>query len=399
MRKRIAILLAALGVVIAGVLGSRSAHREPGYQGKPLSYWFKEYYRYSPEVRFLQSYSPGLFTDFPSSINLPPDPGLMNVPNAVFPNAHRGQEAAGAIQAIGTNAVSFLLREGFNTNQDSPWKTKMIGTLNKVGFPPFIPRNEIRERAFGAVFKIKPPASVLLPQLIPALRSKDRENRYAALLLLGSVGEVAEDTMPHLVAGLQSTNASDARAAAVAARYLWPASKAAIPDLIEVLKRPVSDTAWTHLAAMSALGSFGTNAASAIPVLLKLLSEQEEVSRRAATTLEDVGYEDSAIVAELAKRLNAAAGDKSRFSVANTLLSIEPTNADAMAVFSEFVKADTDLGERAIKALGKLGPAGGSAIPVLRELAQKGIPWQRLEALDALKRIEAASTNQAGSAK
>jgi len=374
MKTRFAILLVVvLGVVIAGLLVGRGPGREPRYQGRRLSYWFKEYYRYG----------------------VIPDPSRRD-------DEARGREAVKAIRAIGTNAVPFLVADYFSTNQDSFLKTNLLPVLGKLGFPPLITSDQIRYAASEAIFEIKPPASVLLPHLIPALRSNDPANRSKAIFLLGGVGEGAEATVPHLIAGLRSTNFWEQFDAVFVARRLGLPVKAVVPELIELLQKREQQYMPSRVNLQRqvefALGSFGTNAASAIPVLLDMLKQQDDGSWRcwgAAIALTNVGCEKRVLVAELVKKMDAAADDASRFRVTTLLLSVDSTNAMALAVLMEYAKPDSKWRENAILELGKLGSAARPALPLIREAATNGSNILiRQKAQKALENIEAASTNQ-----
>ena len=112
-----------------------------------------------------------------------------------------------------------------------------------------------------------------------------------------------------------------------AAGRLGAPVKAVVPELIELLKKREPQSIQWRAARQRrvamALGNFGTNAASAIPVLLELLNEQDDrLWREAAVALTNVGCEKRVLVAELVKKMDAAANDNLRFDTTKFILGI-----------------------------------------------------------------------------
>ena len=132
-RWRVALLLAA-GMVLAIILCEFSGSREPRYQGKTLSHWFKEYcYR-----------------------------------STILPYHHDDeQEATEALKALGTNALPFLLREAFNTNADSALRVSIHGLFKTLPdswhLPRFVIREVFRRRAADAIQEINHPPPPFCP--------------------------------------------------------------------------------------------------------------------------------------------------------------------------------------------------------------------------------------------
>ncbi len=76
-----------LAAVLIGVGWLFFGHNdEPTYEGKPVSYWFKEYY--SP-------------------------------PRYAEPDSDNHQDALNALHAMGSNALPYLVQVAFSTNEDS----------------------------------------------------------------------------------------------------------------------------------------------------------------------------------------------------------------------------------------------------------------------------------------
>ncbi len=362
------LVLVALGG-LAWVLFFRG-EPEPVYRGKTLSYWFRQYCRSVAYPR----------RDFASP---------------------EYEATVKALRELGTNAVPYLVAQCLSKNQDSPLTTNLSAHLSKLGFAEFVSADDIREAALDAIFDLRPPASVLLPLLTGALNSEDETNRVCALYLLGAIGTGAEAAVPFLKTGLQSTNVSDRRAAAVAIGHLGLPVKAVIPELIMLIgaqdlsaARVYPGGQWqypdTRIRAAIALGSFGTNAADAIPALLEIIREPGRPTWPvAASALLKVGCERSVLESELIRKMENSTL-ATRFDITLYLLRSDPTNRVALAGLMEIARSEPDYREWSIQELGKLGAAGEPAIPLLRELTTNDSRYVRTAASNALWRIELA---------
>ncbi len=359
------LVLVALGG-LAWVLFFRG-ESGPAYRGRPVSYWFREYYRTYRQSRVLPE----------------------------------GEAARRAMRVLGTNAVPYLVAQCLSRNQDSPLTTNLTIHLSRFGFLGFVSADEIRQAAFQAIIEIKPPASALLPLLNPTLRSEDETNRVTAFYLLGAIGTGAEAAVPFLRAGLQSTNTADRRAAVVVAGRLGLPVKAVVPDLITLLQKPEPGPTRIYLGgytyyedirvlAARSLERFGTNAADAIPALLAMAGEPGRSPWPvAASALLKVGCERSVLESELIRKMENSTL-ATRFDITLYLLGSDPTNRVALAGLMEIARSEPDYREWSIQELGKLGAAGEPAIPLLRELTTNDSRYVRTAASNALWRIELA---------
>ena len=199
---------------------------EPKYEGKPVSYWFKEYRR--PSER------------------------------------DSSKEAMAALQAIGTNAVPYLLEQAFNTNEDSI----LFRYLNRLPRSWNLPRDDAYERcryAAQAFELIKPPAHQLLSLLQRRLKSTNVFDRNQSLFILGKVGDGAEEVVPELEAALIVTNRGTCAVAIQSLGWIGPRAGAAVPALIKFMNNPLDPALGFQCA--SALGGIGSNAATALPLV------------------------------------------------------------------------------------------------------------------------------------
>lgn len=437
MRKKTSILLVCLVVLaIAGFITRALIRREPAYQGRPLSSWFKLYCasgRYS---------------------------GTEN------PFDHK--EAARAIRAIGTNALPFLLEKLFNTRPDAPWETNVWRFLRRlpepIRFPPFVSANTIRSEAGNAIGEIRPPAALLLPRLETALHDTNHIHYHAAIWLLGTIGEGAEQGVPYLLRELAIPDWGRQFGAEFALGRLGPAAKDAVPALAEFVSSPsthrvvrrkavqtLGDIGMAASNAVPALSShlltetnlnlrseaavalckidprepagwsflvkqlgenesdvtrsafayrlaqFGPEAKAAVPALQKMLvSPNPELWRSAAYALHKTGVDHALIFPKLLAELEASTDDQARLNVVMTILTIAPDNVTAQDVAMALIRTNSRWRNVAMATLGDAGPPAKRAIPVLRAQLKNKDKWVRKQATEALRRIESGETSRDG---
>jgi HEAT repeat protein len=142
-----------------------------------------------------------------------------------------------------------------------------------------------------ALVKIDPDGEKCLPALIQALEHEDSEVARVAANCLGLLGPRAKDAIPPLTAVvtrvregfiLPLPDEDPQVGAARALRRVGPPGTVAIPALIRAVKdrRRLAGEADTYsqaaAAAAESLGSFGTEARGAIPVLIEALRSHDE---------------------------------------------------------------------------------------------------------------------------
>lgn len=304
MRKRIVIVgLVLIGVVVGFFLSRSVFNREPEYRGQKLSTWFKQYYRTGRGLR--------------------------------QENDPQHEQAAAALRALGTNAIPFLVRECFTTNQESPFQTNVLTLLATLPgpfrFPAFVPAMTVRQEAASAIGEIKPPAEQLLPVAINWLNDPNQYQRYMAVWLLGRAGEGGEAGVPFLRAKLSSGDPWERTLATLSLDRLGPAARRAVPDLIEFVR---TNTRASHYA-YRALARVGPQASNAIPVLRE--------------------------------KLTAETNDYTRASLATALICIDDRQAEAMAVLKADLAntQDTNTHRQVVHALKDIGTNARPALPLL----------------------------------
>lgn len=290
-RKSTLIVIALFGVVALGFLLSAVIRREPTYQGRTVSAWFKEFCisRWRLTTRTDISFEPA----GPVLINY--DTGERVDDPALF-----------ALRAMGSESVPYLIRT-LKRKETVLGKTYRIFYLKlSPGFRQFlpsagIPRDKYRQYAAEALAGVGTNALPAVPALIQCLGEPDPDPSlmYSALAALRPLSCKPQDLDPVLrrlsnrgqhwrvvmiverlqLRGsvavtalgktLQDTNSAfrDSffqRKAATYLERLGPAAAPAVAELAAALKNPDSEV--RYLAAR-ALGEIGTNAIPAIPAL------------------------------------------------------------------------------------------------------------------------------------
>lgn len=330
MRKRITIgmlLSVCLGVAVF-VLPSLFTG-EPKYHGKHVSAWFKQYYRTGLKSRRTDDV--------------------------------RHEHAARALRALGTNAVSYLVREFFAANQESQLQTNLHESLASLpGFPPFVPAQGVCEEAGWILVDIKPPARLILPLVTNHLYATDQLERNKAVWLLGCVGEGGALSLPHLREKLRTATNHELILTTLSVERLGPVAGALIPNLTEFIRTNDSPAIYY---AYRALARIGPAASNAIPLLRQRLAGETNALKQT--------------------RLNVV------------LLCIERPPTEALswlqAVFAE--RSKTNEREQIVAALRDLGEPARPALPVLLSALEQNEPMTWHPALSAL--LDLGETNLA----
>lgn len=305
MRKRILIALLVIFVLLLGIIVlPELLSSEPRYQGKRLSRWFKQYYR----------------------------------------EEKSDEDSLTAFRVMGTNALPYLLRELYSTDEDSRSQTNIQIFLSRLPspfhFPRFVPAIKIRDAAADAIIETKPPAAFILPLVTNRLYGTDEYQRRPTLYLLCSLGAGVDTCMPILKGMLNSTNRRDNLSSLVCLQRLGPAAEPALPELVGVVRDQGTNSHLVH-AACRALGEMGDAARPAIPYVQLLLAKETKPS--------------------------------SRINFARTLCSIDPGQTNALDVILGYARTPNDPNRGfAVVVLRILGPKAKAAAPTLAEIAREG---------------------------
>jgi hypothetical protein len=247
-RKRFDILIAsACLAILAGAAWQLLSPHEPVYQGKRLSNW-------------LEQFSTNHWGKF---------------------NSTEDKEAASAIRQIGTNALPVMLK--LMSKRDSRLTQKLMDFLPRLWVSRrqdvLWGRRRLGATGFVALGPIARPA---VPALMTLANDRDRGVRYHAVYALGHLGSAAQPAVPFLIGRLTDSSVTTRRHAmfGLAAIHLEP--ELVVPVMSEYASDHGADVVM-RWAAIQGLGNFGAQAKAAIPVLVRLLSDQGETIRSVAT--------------------------------------------------------------------------------------------------------------------
>jgi HEAT repeat protein len=432
-RKKIWLLrLGALACVLAAGWWIYSRlYPEQTYQGKAMSWWFK------------QSCLSGEFMQ-----------------GSYDWDAHRDYIAA--FKAMGTNAVPFLVEQAFDFHQESKVRSNLTRFLDNLPpslhLPRPIPSRTRNNEATYLLQEMKPPTAQLLALMQKRLKTTNLHENRQVLYILGTCGDGAAQAVPYLTAALQNTNDNWARRLAIQSLgWIGPQAQASAPDLIKVMQEPPGTN---HLGANAAvalgniggplaapgvpyvkklfeqeknwnargnlgaalmhldptqtqvldflmdgvanyqitnqrwiaaeyLGRIGPAARPAIPVLLKAFEQTNDMLiTQIPKALTNMGVAVEVFLPALKAQLKSI-DETRRANVAARVLELVPADPDARQALMKSIAAGSLHKEFEIEALGDAGPAAAEALPLLRKIAKESDDSEtRDKALRAIKKIE-----------
>ncbi|MDB6065657.1 MAG: lyase domain protein repeat-containing protein [Pedosphaera sp.] len=251
MRKRSRIALTLLLLAVIGGIGwVVTRPSEPVYEGKRLSEW-------------LESNTSG----------------------------NGDSKAYAAVVAAGTNAIPTLLR--FMRSTDSPLKMKLLALAQKQHFIKFhhVGAKDRIFQSYSGFMALGDKGIVALPELIKIYEQNDPYAQFSIARLFGYFGPAASNAVPCLVRRLEVADAIPLETAIPALGRIHARPKLAVPALLKHInkKTPMLDP------AVYAIGQFGADAKEAVPVLVGLPGDQDDIIRRiAANSLRQIDPEAAA---------------------------------------------------------------------------------------------------------
>ncbi len=344
--KRAGILVGILVAVLLFVW--LSGLSEPSYDGRRVSYWFKESCR----------------------------SGQFNRANDNL-NDHEG--CVEAFRAMGTNAVPYLVDQAFDFRKESATWSNISRLLNDA--PPSwpVPRpisswNRIGE-ATAMLQEIKPPASQLLALMQKHLKATNGHEHRQALYVLGASGEGAAQVVPYLTAALKDNDTWSRRLAIQSLGWIGPQAEAAVPDLIELLNE-APDTNYLAANVAVALGKIGSpKAAPAVPAVKKLFEQEKNWNSRGnlGVTLMRLDPTQTEVLNFLMEGVTNHHPAKERWMAANYLGRIGPAARPAVPILIKALEQTNDtLWAEIPKALTNIGVAPGEFLPAMKMRLKKG---------------------------
>jgi HEAT repeat protein len=301
--------------------------------------------------------------------------------------------AQGLHEALGEAAVPALIE--LIGDPDEKLRNYAANTLAKIGKPSVKPltaalrdsRNVVREKAALALGMIGADANAATPELVAMLESEKPTQgghcRGCAAVAF-ALNHIGTNSVPPLLALLNSDNATASLYAAAALGEIRPKGQDELSRLISALK-----DSRKHVRASSALvlGELGPAAQPAVPALEAAVMGNESLDIIvAASALEKIEPGGDRGTIALARLLNHEKQDI-RLGAASALESLGSKATNACA---SLLQALSDPDDRvrlgAIRALGAIGLASKEVVDGLID-ALKGQPRNRNAAALALSRL------------
>lgn len=231
-------------------------------------------------------------------------------------------------------------------------------------------------QAAFALGAMGPEAHEAIPLLIETLEADPDINvRVAAASALGMIGSLTEEVVPALIGVVNSQQeARSTRVAAIEALgRIGPAAREAIPSLIDELKV----VSFAETASAEALGKIGPEA---IGPLSRFLVETVETQERevGAAGASHALLQAIYALGEIGPAANSVVPilikaleewDYNRLFVIKTLGKVGIGNAETVPALIRALQ-DTELREDAALLLAKIGPAAQEAVPAITQILQ-----------------------------
>ena len=200
----------------------------------------------------------------------------------------------------------------------------------------------------GAIESLVNLGQAAVPALINALQNQDSAVRNGAAVALGKIGKDANEAVPALKKALDDQDFQVRSSAMQALGFID--RKAVVPFLIEELS---SEKAWERYSATHALRTFGKEAVSAVPALIKTIKEDKDswVRTSATTALGSIGKDAHTAIPTLINSLQDS-DEKVRYGAAYALGSIgESFYENRNQLSAKELDAATSSLEKALKIM------------------------------------------------
>jgi HEAT repeat protein len=299
---------------------------------------------------------------------------------------YAGELAAASIPNLAAN---------INDDKDSFLPETSVRALASIGSPAALPylieatKNDdvdTRASALAALPDIGAPVDKILPTLILGLKDPHKSARYSAINGLEKLGPAASMAAEPLIELMKNDKDNSVKSNATHALGGIDADgKFAIPALIEALKSP--EASIRRQAALG-LGDLGPKAASGLPALKDQLRDSDSLSRiAAAQAIWMIESNLTQTLPLLIKELQSTEPYASYWAT-TAITEIGPEAQEAIPILlRQRLKDPGGYGKYAARALGKMGKAAVVAIPDLMELLKDKEDAFRVEAAEALWKI------------
>lgn len=347
-------------LVLGGVAAAIAAYclwasREPTYEGKRLSQWLDE------GMKLVSS----------------PDATNQSIAHIVK-----------AVQAIGTNAIPFLLRD-MERKEEPRWlfeaklRAYKLKVMDETGWWSW-PLN----RSMWGFQALGTNAAPALQRLLVIYDGQSLATGSAEAILTG-LGPVA---VPELEKRLRSTNVAIRGRAAVTLGAIGPAAESAIPAMLTLLEETNMEV---RQAGVAGLAGIGRQPERFVPLFRGLLGDSNNwVRQYAATGLGRFGSSAKEAIPDLLKTINDDTNTSVRQCSIIALALIERPSERLVPLFRVWL-SDSNPWIRAATAigLGHFGSSAKEAIPDLIRATNDPHPDVVTEARQALEQIDLSALN------
>ena len=215
----------------------------------------------------------------------------------------------------------------------------------------------------------KAAGSKSVPALMSGLASRDATVRRTVAEILGEIGPEAKAAVPSLKARLQD---AEPRVVAQCAFALWKVDRQthdAVSALVKLLAHVDADT---RAGAAAVLGELGSESAEAIPALLRTLDDDNsQVRAMSARSLGMIGPAARPAIPCLIVRLDDAS-DEVLMWTANALGQFGENAPEAVPKLTEFAAREDGSARWAIEALAEMGTNAVPSLAKLYRSAERG---------------------------
>jgi HEAT repeat protein len=248
----------------------------------------------------------------------------------------------------------------------------------------------VRHGAAVTLGAVGPAAKEAVPALLDALKGDDGSLRRCAAPALVAVAPDDPAVVAGIIAAMKDANYPDGRYAAVLAiSTLGARAKAAVPDLVEVVRSADANNNLRE-AATGALGAMGPSAKDAVPPLVAVLKDARQPESVRCGVARNLGRFGAEAKPALAVFTDLLREEKLGAELAAALVNgLGALGKDGVQPLAEAVNQGNPLTRRlAINQLVELGEVARLAIPALEEAAKDPDPNISRQAARAAKLIE-----------
>ncbi len=301
------------------------------------------------------------------------------------------EEAANILHGMGARAVPFLLYSLKKMDSETSYSVRnIIVNMGDEAIPALLNAlenndNDIRKNAASIIRSIEPTDKKLIPALIPALSDNDFNVGYDTAITLAKIGA---DAVPALLKVIKKGGQNSKRNAVYALGFMDSVPQEAVPILIKILQN--QDIYYRSFAA-TALGK--SRDPHAIHVLRQALHDTEKkVRAEAAKALGKLN--DREVIPELTKLLKDEFIEV-RIAAIEAMRIIGITEDDTVTINSliEIVQTteDSDIKRAAIRVLGASSSESAVSILVAIARGQNQPQTMKIIALEALGSLGAVA--------